>query len=139
MPDGGASLYATIASIFTASAPSAGAIAGSTAAANVAVGGMTAIEGASIVGGSAGFTFADAALAASAVAGVGGTAAQLMAEKPKIPTPTPAPVHDEAQREADLNAAFYRRRGRAAALMTPGGARGDTSSVSLGAASLLGG
>ena len=144
MPDGGASLFATIASAFTAAAPEVGATAGALAASDAAVGaGLMATAGGTVAAGTTaaatGFTLADAALVASGVSGLASTGAQLLADKPKVqPLPQQA-TRDEAQREADMRSELYRKRGRAAALLTPGGGRGDTSAPSLGAASLLGG
>jgi hypothetical protein len=157
MPDGGASIFATLASVFsTTGATAAGATAAGTAAASTAAAGTAAAIGATAgeaalissataaagVGGGAaagGLSALGAIEAASAVAGLGGTAAQLLADKPKAPNMATPATRDEAQREADMRSELYRRRGRAAALLTPGGAKGDTSAASLGAASLLGG
>ena len=137
MPDGGASLFATLASAFTATGTTAAA---TTATAAAALGGTTLTAGAGGVGTAAaagGLTLAEAATIASGVSGLAGTGAQLLAEKPTIKSPSIA-SRDDAQREADLRSELYRKRGRAAALLTPGGAKGDTSQASLGAAALLG-
>ena len=128
---------AAIITSLTAAAPEVGAAAATTAGSVGTAAATAATAGSAAAAG--GLTLAEAALAASALSSAGGSAAQLLADKPKIPTPPPTPTRDDAQREADLRSELYRKRGRAAALLTPGGAKGDTSSASLGAASLLGG
>lgn len=136
-----ASLFAAAGTTTTAAATTTAATA-AVADAAVATGMMATAGGAVTAGTTAaatGLTLADAALIASGVSGVASTGAQLLAEKPKAaPSPQQA-SRDEAQREADMRSEIYRRRGRAAALLTPGGAKGDTSQAPLGAASLLGG
>jgi hypothetical protein len=111
-----------------ATAATAGAAAAGTAAA--AAGTTAAATGLSTLG---------ALEIAGAVAGLGASGAQLLAEKPKAAALPQQAARDEAQREADMRSELYRKRGRAAALLTPGGAKGDTSQAPLGAASLLGG
>lgn len=144
MPDGGASLFAAIGSALGTSGAAAGgtAAAGSlatTASAGVASGvtaGATgaAAAGAAAAGAGAGLSLAEKASLAATVAGTG---AQLLSEKPKIEKPQ-ASTRDAAQEEADRLSSLYRKRGRGAALLTPGGAAGDVSSPNLGSAALLG-
>ena len=128
---------ALLASAFAAAAPEAGAAAtagavGSTAAATTTAAGLGAAA-------STGLTVGTALEAGSALAGIGGTAAQLLQAKPKIPN-IAAPQLDQARIEADQRNALLKRKGRSAALLTPGGAQGTAgaSSPSLGAAALLG-
>lgn len=134
--------FAALASAASAAAPAAGttaATAGATAAA------ATGVEAAVLAGAAAtapaaaatGLTATQIAAIASGVAGVAGTGAQLLAEKPKVPNISPM-TRDDAALEANQRSELYKRRGRAATLLTPGGAKGDTSSPSLGAAALLG-
>jgi hypothetical protein len=144
-------IAALITSLTAAAPEAAGAAAASTAAASTAaavgasageaalISSATAAAGVGSGAAAGGITALGALEAGSAIAGVGGTAAQLLADKPKAPGVMSPTSRDDAQREADMRAELYRRRGRAAALLTPGGAKGDTSAASLGAASLLGG
>lgn len=130
-------LLPLLASTFAATAP-ADAAAGTAAAAGA--GAASAAAGLGAAGGIAGtgITASEAIAGAGALAGIGGTAAQLLAKQPKTPNLTP-PQRDQAQLEADQRNNLLKSRGRAAALLTPGGGQGiSTSSASLGASQLLG-
>lgn len=142
-----------LASMFAAAgtAGTTGAAAGTAAAASgAAVAGANAAVGAGLAATAAGAVPAAGAAAAglsatqiAALAGTGaslaGTGASLLADKPELPSaPRPA-TRDDAQREADMRSELYKKRGRAAALLTPGGGRGDVSSPYLGSAELMGG
>jgi hypothetical protein len=127
----------------TAAAPAAAGTAaavGTTAAAGAGAAGLAAGT-AGAVGAGAAAAGGLSALEIAALAGSGaslvGTGASLLADKPKIPEVAVA-TRDDAQREADLRSDLYKKRGRAAALLTPGGGRGDTSSPYLGSAELMG-
>lgn len=107
----------------SAAAASSGVVTGATAAGAAAAGSLSAIE---------------IAKAAGSTAALVGTGAQLLAEKPSTPTQQRTATRDDAQAEANAQSDLYRRRGRASALLTKGGAQGDTSTPSLGSAQLLG-
>lgn len=139
-----ASLFATAG---TTTAAATGAEAALLSGASAAAAGATAGEAALLAnaaaaagtgaaaGGTAGLlTAANVGAASTAV----GTGAQLLTPRPDLPSAPGAPRRDDAQAEADRQSELLRRRGRAAALLTAGGARGDTSTPSLGAAALLG-
>lgn len=138
-----------LASLFAAAGTSGGA-AGGAAAATTAAAGAGAVGGAGVgAAGAAGLAAANATAAgglsattiaslAGAGASLAGTGAQLLAGKPELPRLPGAPTRDDARAEADRESELLKRRGRAAALLTAGGARGDTSTPSLGAAALLG-
>lgn len=142
-----------LASMLAAAGEAAAAVGSTIASAATSAGsavgiGSSAAEFASIAGGTAealsgaasvGLTTGEVISGVSALSTAAGAGSQLLAGKPKAaPLPQQA-SRDEAQREADMRSEIYRRRGRAAALLTPGGAKGDTSQAPLGAASLLGG
>lgn len=129
IPEDLAALVAAATAAVSATAPAdAAAAAGATAAGGAAATGAAA----------SGISTATALSAAGAAAGVAGTAAQLLAKQPKTPNLTP-PQRDQAQLEADQRNNLLKSRGRAAALLTPGGGSGiSTSSASLGASQLLG-
>lgn len=139
-----ASLFATAGTAGAASAGEAALLAGATAATTTAA---TAGE-AALLAGVAGATAPTAAATglsagtiaslAGAGASLAGTGAQLLAGKPELPRLPGALTRDDARAEADRESELLKRRGRAAALLTAGGARGDTSTPSLGAAALLG-
>ena len=121
-----------------AGATAAGASAGEAAllASAAAASGLPASAAAgAAAGGTAGLLTAGNVGAASSAVGTG---AQLLTPRPDLPSAPGALRRDDAQAEADRQSELLRRRGRAAALLTPGGARGDTSTPSLGAAALLG-
>ncbi len=124
------------ASLFAASAP-LDAAAGAGTAVGTAAGIGSGIGAAAGGIGSAAIGVGDILTAGSALAGIGGTAAQLLQKKPGAPN-IQAPQRDQAQLDADQRNLLLQRRGRASALLTPGGARGDQSVPSLGAAQLLG-
>lgn len=132
----------------TAAAPTAGAAAGAAAAGTAAAGTAAAVgaAGAAAAGtaaagaataAAAGLTAAEIAALAGGVASLGSTSAALLKE-PKTPNLPVSATRDLAAEEANQRSDLYRRRGRAATLLTPGGAAGDVSKPSLGAAALLG-
>lgn len=118
--------------------PSFGAAAGPTA---LAGGGGSLVTGVSIPGvaaaGGAGYGVGSALKDVGAAAQYGGTAAQLLSKPPGTPKLPGAPSIDQARIEADQRNELLKRKGRASALLA-GGAQGDKSSPSLGAAQLLG-
>ena len=134
-----------IASLFAATAPEAGAAAGSAAAAGATAAGAGAATAAAagqsaalLAAGSGGLTALETASLAGTALSAAGTGAQLLAGKPKIPNVSPV-QRDEARLEADQRNALLKRKGRASALLTPGGAQGTAgTSPTLGAAALLG-
>jgi hypothetical protein len=84
-------------------------------------------------------TLAEAATIAGGLSAVGGTAAQLLADKPKVPNTPAIPTKDNAQAAADAQSNLYRKRGRASSILAGGKDSATTSAPALGAAGLLGG
>lgn len=119
----------------TAAAPEVAAAGAASALPGAALGGTLVAAAAPVA---TGLTLAEAAAVAGGVSAVGGTAAQLLADKPKATPTVAAPTKDLAQTAADQQSQLYRKRGRASSILAGGKPAGSTSSPALGAAGLLG-